>query len=232
MENGLMYDQPIEKEVDKLNFEHKSVLSFVNSGSKVLEIGCHTGYFSYWLKEKGCSVTGVDIYQPALEKALPYLSDSFVGNVENDTFFQFLEGKKFDSIVIMHVLEHLIQPEVLLSKLKECLSENGNIVFVVPNISAWNSRLNILKGNFQYTETGLMDKTHLRFFNYFTAQDLVNQAGLNVDSFVGIGESYFSMVPNWKFIWRFNNVSTKMFAQLMKNRPNVLFQSLLFNTTK
>lgn len=232
MENGMIYDKPIDKDFNKLSVEHKYVLSLIDKDSSVLEIGCHTGYFSFWLKEKDCSVFGADIYEPAIEKASKFLDESFIGNVETNAFFESIQNRQFDSIVIMHVLEHLVNPEVFLNGLREHLTKDGNIIIAVPNISNWNSRLELFKGNFNYTETGIMDKTHLRFFNYITMKGLIKKAGFMPIGFRGVGKSTFSVLPNWKVIWRINKVSSKVFQFLIRNNPNVLFHVLVFNIRK
>jgi hypothetical protein len=44
----------------------------------------------------------------------------------------------------------------------------------------WKQRLEFLKGNFKYTEGGLMDKTHFRFFDWETAFELIESSGFQV----------------------------------------------------
>lgn len=232
MENGIVYNRPLEKDFNKLNSEHKIVLGFVKEGSSVLEIGCHTGYFSFWLKSKQCKVYGVDIYGPAVERAKPYLDSFYIGDIEKIQFYKTLSGCKFDTIILMHVLEHLKRPDIVLEELIKFLNPEGNIIIALPNISNWNSRMNIMKGNFSYTDTGLMDKTHLRFFNYYTSIELIENAGIKVKDFVGNGESDFYFLPNLKLIWRANSIMTKVGRWIFRNYPNVLFHTLIFNTQK
>lgn len=232
MDNGLIYDCVVTDNYDELSFEHKSVLTFINEGSSVLEIGCHTGYFSHWIKKKNCKIVGVDIYAPAIKRAEKYLDESFVGNIESEHFYEFIKNRSFDTIVIMHVLEHLIQPDILLKKLRDVLRDEGNIIIVMPNISYWNSRLELFKGNFNYTDTGLMDKTHLRFFNYFTTKSLIYDCNYTIDRFIGIGDCYFKLVPNWKLIWRLNNIITKILIKSLRSYPNLIYSNLLFNVKK
>ena len=231
MENGIVYNRPVEKEYSNLNSEHKIVLSFINEGSSVLEIGCHTGYFSYWLKSKNCNVYGVDIHEPAIEMAKPYLDNFYVGDVENENFYENLKDGKFDTIVLMHVLEHLNRPDIVLERLKKFLKNKGNIIIALPNISNWNSRINLLKGNFNYTDSGLMDRTHLRFFNYSTSVELIENSGMEILKFVGNGESDFSVFPNFKLIWRLNRLTTFFCRLCFKNCPNLLYHVLIFNTS-
>jgi SAM-dependent methyltransferase len=76
---------------------------------------------------------------------------------------------QFDLIICSHVLEHLIDPVVVLGHLCERLSDKGRLIIAVPNICHWRSRLKIMYGYFDYEESGVMDKTHLRFFTYHSA---------------------------------------------------------------
>ncbi len=50
----------------------------------------------------------------------------------------------------------------------------------MPNIAHWMVRLNLLRGRFDYTDGYLMDRTHLRWFTFRTAQELAAQTGYRV----------------------------------------------------
>jgi hypothetical protein len=54
------------------------------------------------------------------------------------------------------------------------------IIVALPNVLHWKQRLEFLKGHFKYTEGGLMDRTHFRFFDWQTAQDLLTQSGYQI----------------------------------------------------
>jgi 2-polyprenyl-3-methyl-5-hydroxy-6-metoxy-1,4-benzoquinol methylase len=86
----------------------------------------------------------------------------------------------------MHILEHLINPEIILEKTINILNPNGKVIICLPNISNWENRLEMFKGDFNYTDIGVMDKTHLRFFNYFTAIEFIQKAGFKVDRYSGL----------------------------------------------
>lgn len=232
MNNELAYDRPIEKNYDNLIFEHKHVLKLVGENQNVLEVGCHTGYFSYWLKKQGCNVTGIDIYRPCIEKASPYLVHGIVGNIEDDITLSQIEENQFDVIILMHVLEHLVNPDVVLKKLTNLLKENGRIIITLPNISNWNSRVQILKGNFNYTETGLMDRTHLRFFNVFTSKELIENSGLNLISYAGVSKVRFNFIPHVRLIWRINKPYNNLIHLLLSKYPNLTDSIMLFEANK
>lgn len=221
MDNGLVYDQAIEADYTKLNQEHQYVLTEVGHGKDVLEVACHTGYISNWLKKHENNVTGIELFQPALDKAKPYLVNSIQGNIEDFETWKKLKSQKFDAILFMHILEHLIDPQKVLEFAKEHLKEGGKIVICIPNISNWNSRVNIFRGNFSYTETGLMDKTHLRFVNYFTMIELIESAGYKVAKYGCVSKSYFKIFPNIKLIWRLNKYYDRLIHRILKKKPNM-----------
>jgi len=58
------------------------------------------------------------------------------------------------------------------------LKPEGRIVVSMPNIASWDRRLALLFGHFDYADSGIMDRTHLRFFTFRTAQALLEEAGL------------------------------------------------------
>jgi hypothetical protein len=81
------------------------------------------------------------------------------------------------------VLEHLTDPWQILKKAVTLLAPGGNIIIALPNISNAENRFRMMFGQFEYAEIGVMDKTHLRFFNQQTARELITQAGLTVDAY-------------------------------------------------
>jgi 2-polyprenyl-3-methyl-5-hydroxy-6-metoxy-1,4-benzoquinol methylase len=185
MDNQLLYDREVPLKYDDLNDEHKVVLDWVGKNKKVLEFACHTGYFSAWLKKQGCEVTGAEIYAPALERAERYLTRSILGNIETDEVWQLVAEEKYDKVLYMHILEHLVDPEEILLKTKDLLKPGGQVIICLPNISNWVSRWEIFKGNFTYTDTGVMDKTHLRFFNYYTTSAMLERCGYKIEEYCG-----------------------------------------------
>lgn len=167
--------------IEGISDERRKVIEWVHPNEDVLEIACHTGLLSQWLShEKKCRVTGVDINPNALELAKEFLYISIEADIESTEFWDQLADKKFDTIVCMHILEHLVSPWVFLKKIAEYLTKDGQLIVALPNINNAQDRFKILFGNFNYTRDGVMDKTHLRFFNQETARQLIDSAGLEV----------------------------------------------------
>lgn len=181
-EETLQYKHNITSK-EELPSEWKTILGWIGKDKSVLEAGCHTGDFSRRLKEAGCRVTGLEINSRALDEAKPFLEKAICGDLESKETWQLLEGETFDVILFEHVLEHLSDPWQILKKAVTLLAPGGNIIIALPNISNAENRFRMLFGQFEYAEIGVMDKTHLRFFNQKTARELITQAGLKVDDY-------------------------------------------------
>lgn len=168
---------------DEFPEEWKILLKWIGNEKTVLETGCHTGDLSRILKQRKCRVTGMEINASALQEAMPYLVQGIVGNLESPSAWDQLGDKKFQVILFEHVLEHLTDPWQVLSNSKKYLEKNGMVIIALPNISNAKSRFDMLFGKFEYEEIGVMDKTHLRFFNQKTIRELIDQTGLSVDEY-------------------------------------------------
>lgn len=133
---------------------------------KVLEVGAGFGETLFYLKQQGIAAEaiGLDIFED-IEKKDHYKNiDGFIfGNIEELELPQFNEY--FDVILLADVLEHLIEPGLVLEKLKQYLKPSGEILVSMPNIRHYSAFIKIfIKGNFDYKESGLFDYTHRRFF--------------------------------------------------------------------
>jgi len=159
----------------------KIQIKMIPDNSKVLEIGCATGFMSEYLKkEKNCFVYGVEYNEAQAEVAKQKADVVLSGGIDDvslqnklDIFVE--ENQKFDVIFMSQVIEHIAYPNSVLDKLKDWLADDGALIISTVNVAHWSSRIKLLKGIWKYEEYGLFDNTHLRFFsiNGFE-QDLVN----------------------------------------------------------
>jgi 2-polyprenyl-3-methyl-5-hydroxy-6-metoxy-1,4-benzoquinol methylase len=155
------------------------LLELVPENSIVLDVGCSSGNFGAELKKKkNCHVTGIDINQDDLALANKVLDKTSLVNIENDDLGSL---GSFDVIVCADVLEHLINPVSALEKLQNLLSKDGAIVYSIPNMANIATRLELLKGRFQYTEYGLLDETHLHYYDHEEVSKIFREAGLIIN---------------------------------------------------
>jgi 2-polyprenyl-3-methyl-5-hydroxy-6-metoxy-1,4-benzoquinol methylase len=92
-----------------------------------------------------------------------------------------LEDKYYDIIFFNDVLEHLIDPENVLMQFKTKLSRDGIIITSVPNVRNLGNLYNLLvKKDWEYVESGILDNTHLRFFTFKSFERTVRNAGYDL----------------------------------------------------
>jgi 2-polyprenyl-3-methyl-5-hydroxy-6-metoxy-1,4-benzoquinol methylase len=161
---------------DQENTSWFKVLSLIKPGARVLDIGCSSGNFGLELmKRKGCTVDGIEIDPEDFKEAKTKLGKVWRLNVETDSLKDV--DHDYDVIYFGDVIEHLVQPVAALQKVQALLGAKGGIVFSIPNMAHVTVRLQLLKGTFDYTETGLLDKTHLHFYTLEEVQRVFAEAG-------------------------------------------------------
>lgn len=145
----------------------------------VLDVGCGGGALAEAIEKKGYSVCGIESYGPAAELAGRRMSRVIHEDLTNlGAVSRALASRRFHVLVFSDVLEHLANPAHILKSYLAFLDDAGTVIVSVPNVAAWNIRLRLLFGMFDYTDTGILDRTHLRFFTFKTAQKMLLEAGV------------------------------------------------------
>jgi 2-polyprenyl-3-methyl-5-hydroxy-6-metoxy-1,4-benzoquinol methylase len=146
----------------------------------VLDLGCGKGFFAADLIRNGNRVTGVDVLPHGKQEAAfeAYYQADLDGGI--GPVVRHLRGKRFDRVLLLDVLEHLKDPGRLLRQCSEVLKGDGAVVVSVPNVANITVRLMLLFGCFNYTQRGILDNTHLRFFTKRTARQLLEQNGFRI----------------------------------------------------
>ncbi len=162
---------------------HALVIDLVGKGKKILEVGCASGYLSKIFKNNECRVTGVEINISSAEIANEFCDRVILGSIEEESTIRAVEGT-YDVIVLADVLEHLRTPERVLKALYSFLNKDGFLVVSLPNIANWKIRFNLLLGKFRYTNDGILDKSHLRFYTVKTARQMIEKCGYRIDKFL------------------------------------------------
>ena len=145
-------------------------------GLRVLDVGCGFATTSERIQKLGNDVTGIDESPEIAALAGPRLSRILQADVQSAD----LGDERFDVIIFADVLEHLAWPVSVLKRYLQWLAPNGSVVISLPNVGLWSVRFAHLVGRWQYEETGVLDRTHLRFFTRRSARWLMDQAGLEI----------------------------------------------------
>jgi 2-polyprenyl-3-methyl-5-hydroxy-6-metoxy-1,4-benzoquinol methylase len=159
---------------------HADVVTLVDEGSRVLELGPATGYMTRALMQRGCKVVGIELDPEMAAKAEAFTERMIVGDIDELDLDAQLGEERFDAIVAADVLEHLKDPLKVLADLKPFLKPDGAFVISFPNVAHGSVRLALLSGHFDYQDIGLLDSTHLRFFTRESFEELLDEAELGL----------------------------------------------------
>lgn len=155
-------------------------------GRRLLDVGCADGEFSLQLAEQGWQVTGIEPFEADAAMATSRGIAVVRGTVEDS--LPRLE-ETFDAVLLGDVLEHLADPWKQLQRVSHVCTPNTDVVVSIPNVAHLSVRAQIARGRFIYTEKGILDRTHLRFFTRDSAIELIEQSGFR------IREMWFTPAP-------------------------------------
>jgi SAM-dependent methyltransferase len=146
---------------------HELVAQVDPDAGRVLEIGCGFGNTSAAIKrvKHAREAWGVEVVPEVAQKAMdnPALDRVFCGDIA--VVVNELPEDGFSHIIAGDVLEHLIDPWASLQNLHSRLQPGGKFICSIPNIRTLSfvSKLLFTK-RFEYKDSGVLDRTHLRFF--------------------------------------------------------------------
>lgn len=142
----------------------------------VLEVGCGMGATLGAIKYKypNSYVYGIEVIESVAK----------LGNVNFDIICEDVEEailpfeeEKFDYIIFGDVLEHLKYPEKVLNEMKRYLKPEGCVIASIPNLMNAETIYQLLHGFFPYEDSGIRDRTHLRFFTYYEIVNMLQRTG-------------------------------------------------------
>lgn len=166
----------VEIDTSREETSHEKAIALIGFDRRVVDFGCWNGFVARVLKERGCAVTGIEIDGEAAAGAEEHCDTVVVGDLDAMDLGSALEGE-YDVGYFGDVLEHLKDPRRVLAAMREKLGPEGFVVVSVPNVAHASVRLSLLKGQFDYSDTGILDATHLRFYTKESICDLLESAG-------------------------------------------------------
>ena len=145
------------------------------AGTNVLELGVGDASLTRRLFEAGAVVDGVELDALAAELARPYCRAVVIDDL--DALRSARIEERYDFVIAADVLEHLRDPEFVLSELKEVVRPGARLVVSLPNVANLYVRLNVVLGRFPYHTKGILDRTHLHFYTLKSAETLFAKTG-------------------------------------------------------
>jgi ubiquinone/menaquinone biosynthesis C-methylase UbiE len=156
---------------------------------EILDIGCAEGELAVLLAKQGNRVTASDISKNFLGQTAKRAGDS--GVQVSTVFFDVEEaatafnGKTFDVIYLMDVIEHLRSPVRALASIRELLKDNGALIIHTPNLCSLSLlyryiRFRSRRENFFSPEN--LGDLHLQGYDYQTLEKVLNFVGLRINT--------------------------------------------------
>jgi len=147
----------------------------------VLEVGCDCGANLVRIKNlfPKAELFGLEINQSAAVIAANF-AEVQAGNIE-DCNLPFL-GHSFDYILFGDVLEHLRDPEKVVTYCRLLLKPQGKIIASIPNLMHYTVLKSLIGGDFTYQDMGLLDRTHIHFFTFNEILRMFFRAGYRIDT--------------------------------------------------
>jgi SAM-dependent methyltransferase len=147
----------------------------------MLDVGCSRGGFCQLVKSRRPEtlVWAIEPDPDIASEAATHADHVIVGSFPEDIP---VDTPPFDAVFFNDVLEHMVDPGAALEVAKRLLSSHGRIIASIPNIRHWSGvRTILVNGDFPYTEAGLFDRTHLRYFTRTSMIRLFNEHGYHVE---------------------------------------------------
>jgi 2-polyprenyl-3-methyl-5-hydroxy-6-metoxy-1,4-benzoquinol methylase len=164
---------------------HEMLNRIPKDASIILDVGCAVGGFGGLLKsERAVEVWGIEINEYAASIASQKLDRVICGAFDENLN---LPAKKFDCVVFNDVLEHLVDPYSALLYSKTLLRDGGKIVASIPNVRYFDNIWKLLVNkDWEYTQNGILDRTHLRFFTHRSISAMFQGLNYKIESIEGI----------------------------------------------
>jgi len=216
--------QKLDKICDYYNNSRDEMLKYIPHDVKTtLEFGCGCGNFSQLIKNKfNVECWGVEIDRQAAEKASEKLYK--IINADAHQALNQIPENYFDCIIFNDVLEHLQDPYSLLRDIKSKLKSSGVIVASIPNVRFWSIIFKLtVHGQWDYRDSGILDKTHLRFFTYKSLVKMFNELNYDLLAIEGLHptKSFAFKIINALCFNRLKDAEFHQFACVARPVPNV-----------
>lgn len=157
-------------------------IEFSNHDAAILDVGAGRGALGEAMRQLGYEVYAIESCADAAREASERVDHVIQTDLHDMHHIALaLKNKKFKYIIFSDVLEHVYDPLAVLRSYLPFLDLDGKLLISLPNTVNWLNRLKFTFGMFNYEMTGVMDRTHIRFFTFNSAKKLLAAASCVVE---------------------------------------------------
>ena len=187
---------------------------------RVIEIGSSSGALAQAYRgiNPHARYTGIEIDPDYAEASKLHCTDVLIGNIEKfppETLAELADG---DCWIFADVLEHLYDPWKMLKNIRNGASGNVEVIACIPNAQNWALQACMNGGNFVYQDSGLLDRTHIRWFTRITIINLFEAAGFRIEAMT----ARHAQTPSPEVLG-----AVRSMAQAVGNNPDLAEQDCL-----
>lgn len=196
--------------------------SLNKKAKSILDIGSGRGWILYFLKKYFKYERAVGI-QIAIN-AYKFSSEKLKLDIYNKDLLEISFDKKFDIISILHVLEHVENPELYIEKIYKILDNKGTLFIEVPNYNAWARKLT---GKYWLA---LDLKHHLFFFTPKSLTNLLEKYNFKVKKLNTFSLEYSTFTSTQSIVNLVTNSDSYFFEWLQHrdSNPKIIWHIFLF----
>lgn len=157
-----------------------NIVRDIPANSVILDIGAGNGLLAMLFKhiKKEVVIDGVEPSKAAAKIAKKNYRNFYVGYAQD--YLSEIKKNNYDYVVLADVIEHTQDPVAFLKDLSRSISRDTKVIVSIPNVAFGSVRLSLLDGNYNYVDSGLLEKTHIRFFTKETLEETIKESGLGV----------------------------------------------------
>ena len=204
-------DQIIQQAHQKI-LDYKEIVKQVNKKKpgkgRILEIGASTGILLNEFRTAGWEVEGLEPHQRAARYAKERFGIQMIQKPLEDSLF---DNGAFDAVIMLHVIEHLHDPNAGVVAVSRLLKDNGLLVVETPTYDTFMYKV------FGRRERSISCHQHMFFFTCETLKKLLEKNGLKVIRQEKVGRT----LTIDRFLWNVgvmskNNVIKRVLSKLSK----------------
>ncbi len=152
------------------------------TAARVIEVGCSTGALAreYRKRNPECEYVGIELNPESAAMARDRCNRVLTTGIEDLDDQEFQGLLPADCWIFGDVLEHLVDPWSVLKRVREAMGPESCLIACIPNAQHWSVQARLVTGAFRYEDTGLLDRTHLRWFTRTTIIEMFDSLRLRI----------------------------------------------------